>query len=207
MENEAVNLAQYNSTFSLKNKVVRLIWNFCYWIFFRPFNLNLFKNWRALILKIFGAKIGKHANIYASVKIWAPWNLEIGEYSCLGPGVDCYNQGKIIIGRDSIISQKTYLCASTHNFEISNFPLVLKPITIEDQVWVAADAFIGPGVKLQTGAVVGARAAVFKSVDRWSVVGGNPAKHIKQRKVNSLTKVSKIDALYIEKNEFENYSS
>lgn len=183
MKNYVVDLAQYNSSFSIANKFMRSLWNISYWILFRPFNLGLFKNWRALVLRTFGAKIGKEANIYASSKIWAPWNLEIGDYSTIGPKVDCYNQGKILIGDQTNISQKTYLCASSHDFTISNFPLILKPIRIGNQVWIAADAFIGPGVSIGEGAVVGAKAAVFKNVDPWSVVGGNPAKFIKDRKL------------------------
>ncbi|WP_245545620.1 putative colanic acid biosynthesis acetyltransferase [Gillisia limnaea] len=160
-----------------------MTWNGCYWILFRPFNLNLFNGWRAGVLRIFGAKVGYKANIYASVKIWAPWNLEIGDYSSMGPGVDCYNQGKIIIGNNTVISQKTYLCASTHDFTISNFPLIVKFIEIKDQVWIAAAAFIAPGVSIGEGAVVGARSAVFKDVAAWEVVGGNPACFIKQRQI------------------------
>lgn len=183
--NQQIDLSQYNSSFSLSNKLGRFIWNVCYWILFRPFNLNYFKNWRAFVLRIFGAEVGKKANIYASVKIWAPWNLKIGEYSTLGPKVDCYNQGLITIGKHSIISQKTYLCASTHDFEVENFPLVCKPIKIEDQVWIAADSFIGPGVHVQEGAIVGARSAVFKKVGSWMIVGGNPAKPLRERKITT----------------------
>ncbi len=176
-----VNLAKYNHRFSYFNKIARLFWNIFYWILFRPFNLNLFNGWRAGVLRIFGAKVGYKANIYASVKIWAPWNLEIGDYSSIGPGVDCYNQGKIVIGNQTIISQKTYLCASSHDYTISNFPLILKPINIKNQVWIAAAAFIAPGVHIGNGAVIGAKSAVFKNVDEWSLVGGNPAKFIKKR--------------------------
>ena len=184
-DKDKVDLSSYNFSFSLKNKIGRFVWNIAYWILFRPFNLVMFKGWRAFVLKLFGAKIGKKANIYATARIWAPWNLEIGNFSGLGPGVDCYNQGKITIGNHCNISQKTYLCASTHDFTTSNFPLVLRPIKINDQVWIAADAFIGPGVSIEEGAVVGARAAVFKDVESWSVVGGNPAKFIKKRKIAS----------------------
>lgn len=182
-EKERVNLSKYDSNFGLRNKFKRLIWNLFYWILFRPFNLVLFKGWRAILLRLFGAKIGKNANIYASVKIWAPWNLEVGEYSSLGPQVDCYNQGKITIGTHSVISQKTYLCASSHDYSLPDFPLILRPIVIENQVWIAADAFIAPGVKIEEGAVVGARAAVFKHVEKWTVVGGNPAVYIKDRRI------------------------
>lgn len=135
------------------------------------------------MLRLFGAKIGSKANIYSSVKIWAPWNLEIGNYSSLGPGVDCYNQGKIVIGDHTVISQKVYLCASSHDFTKPDFPLILKPITIKDSVWIAADAYVAPGKTIGQGVVVAARAAVFKDVDPWTVVGGNPAKYIKDRKI------------------------
>ena len=176
-----VDLSSYDSDFGLTNKLGRVFWNFFYWILFRPFNLNFFNGWRARVLRTFGAKVGHKANIYASVKIWAPWNLEIGDYSSIGPGVECYNQGKISIGNNTVISQKTYLCASTHDFTISNFPLIVKFIEIKDQVWIAADAFIAPGVTVGEGAIVGARSAVFKDVRSWEVVGGNPAGFIKKR--------------------------
>ena len=179
--NNEVKLSEYNHSFSLKNKVGRFFWNISYWIFFRPFDLNIFKGYRSMILTLFGAKIGEGSNVYASSRIWAPWNLEIGKYSTIGPNVDVYNQGKIQIGNNSVISQKSYLCASTHDFEISNYPLILKPIEIQDQVWIASDAFIGPGVIIGVGSVVGARSSVFKEVKPWSVVGGNPAKFIKNR--------------------------
>jgi putative colanic acid biosynthesis acetyltransferase WcaF len=181
MENLRVNLSKYSSTFGAKNKIKRLIWNIFYIILFRPFSYNKFNNWRSFILKLFDAKIEKGAIIYASVRIWAPWNLEMGVNSCLGPKVDCYNQGKILIGNNTVISQKSYLCASTHDYTHPEFPLLCKPIVIGSQVWIAADSFIGPGVCIGEGAVIGARSAVFKDVQGWTVVGGNPAVFIKKR--------------------------
>lgn len=181
VEVQQVDLSKYDFSFSFSNKIARIIWSITYWVLFRPFNLNIFRPWRVFLLKLFGAKVGYKANIYASVKIWAPWNLTIGKFSSLGPAVDCYNQGKIIIGNNTVISQKTYLCASTHDFTVSNFPLVVKFINIKDQVWIAADSFIAPGVSIGQGAVVGARSAVFKDVEAWEVVGGNPARFIKKR--------------------------
>ncbi|WP_372776565.1 putative colanic acid biosynthesis acetyltransferase [Mangrovibacterium sp.] len=129
--------------------------------------------------------MGRGSHVYASVKIWAPWNLELGDYATLGPQVDCYNQGKITIGANTTISQKAYLCASSHDISDSKINLILCPIEIADQVWVAADAFIGPNVKIGQGAVVGARSAVFKDVEPWTVVGGNPAKFIKKRELKA----------------------
>ena len=176
-------LSQYSSDFGLKNKLYRLVWNISRLFLFRPFGGRPFKKWRNGLLCMFGAQLHSSAHIYASVKIWSPRNLKMGAYSTLGPKVDCYNQGRISIGSNSIISQKSYLCASTHDFEQADFPLICKPIVIGDSVWVAADAFVGPGVHIADGAVVGARAAVFKNVDAWTVVGGNPARVIKKREI------------------------
>ena len=178
-------LSQYSSDFGLKNKLYRLVWNIIRMLLFRLLVGRLFKDWRNLLLRLFGAELHPSAHIYASVKIWSPHNLKMGAYSTLGPGVDCYNQGMVCIGANSIISQKSYLCASTHDFEQTDFPLICKPILIGDSVWVAADAFIGPGVHLGDGVVVGARAAVFKHVDAWTVVGGNPAQVIKKRVIKN----------------------
>ncbi|KVV15084.1 transferase [Flavobacterium sp. TAB 87] len=174
-------LAHYNHSFSLRNKMARLIWNIVRLLFFRLFVSRLFKKWRILVLKCFGAKLAWSSHIYASVQIWAPWNLEVGKNSSLGPKVDCYNQGKVSIGANTIISQKSYLCASTHDYTKKDFPLILKPITIGNGVWIAADAFIGPGVYIHNNVIVAARSVVTKNVDKNTIVGGNPAQLIKSR--------------------------
>ena len=135
------------------------------------------------MLKCFGAKIEWSSHVYSSVNIWAPWNLEIGANSSLGPKVDCYNQGKISIGSNTVISQKSYLCASTHDYTKIDFSLILKPIAIGSGVWIAADAFIGPGVCIEDNAVVAARSVVIKNVAKNTIVGGNPAKLIKSRNI------------------------
>lgn len=167
--------------FSIKNKIARVLWGICYIIFFRPFKLRFFRKWRTLLLRLFGAKASWNCNVNASAKIWAPWNLEIGDYSSIGPKTDCYNQGYITIKKNATISQKSYLCASSHDYTSKFHSLYLAPIVIEERTWIAASAFIGPGVTIGEGAVVGARAAVFKDVSAWTVVGGNPAKFIKNR--------------------------
>lgn len=178
-----LDLSTYSHSFSLKNKMGRLVWNISSLILFRPFGSRLFKKWRVLVLKCFGAKIEWSSHIYASVRIWAPWNLEIGANSSLGPEVDCYNQGMIRIGTNTVISQKAYLCASSHDYTQKKFPLVLRPIQIGDGVWIAAAAFIGPNVSIGDHAVIAARAVVIKQVDENTIVGGNPAKFIKNRKL------------------------
>ena len=110
-----------------------------------------------------------------------PWHLEMHEYSCLAPEVDCYNVAKISIGPYTTVSQKAYLCTASHDITDPSHQLIIAPIVIEGRVWIAAGAFIGMGVTVHEGAVVGATASVFKDVEAWTVVGGNPAKYIKKR--------------------------
>ena len=184
MSDTKIDLSQYENKLSRGNKLARLVWNIAYWLLFRPFPSSLLMPWRRLILRLFGARIGKGTQVYCTAKIWAPWNLEMGDYSCLASGVDCYNVDKIQIGAHSTVSQKSYLCTASHNISNPKNPLISASITIADQAWIAADAFVGMGVTIGQGAVVGARAAVFKDVAPWSVVGGNPAKFIKERTIH-----------------------
>lgn len=171
----------YHECLPLKNKFKRLGWNVCALLFFRPFVGPLFWRWRNLLLRLFGATIGKGSKVSASAKVWAPWNLEIGEYTAIGAGANCYNSGKIVLGSKVVVSQGAYLCAASHDITNPLNPLITAPIHIGSFAWIASEAFVNMGITIGEGAVVGARAAVFKDVDPWTVVGGNPAKFIKKR--------------------------
>lgn len=171
----------YHECLPLSNKFRRLVWILFCILFFRPFAGPLFWRWRNCMLRLSGAIIGKGSKVSASAKIWAPWNLEIGDYTAIGPGANCYNPGRISIGSKVVISQGACLCTASHDITDKNNPLVTAPIHIGSFAWVAADAFIGMGVTISEGAVIGARAAVFRDVEPWTVVGGNPAKFIKKR--------------------------
>lgn len=148
--------------------------------FFR-FSPRIFFGWRRFLLRMFGARIGNHVNIYNSARIYFPWNLEVGDLSAIGENAYIYNLGRIKIGSQVTISQRAHLCAGTHDYTDPSMPLLKPPITIEDQVWVCADAFVGPGVTVGEGALVGARAVVTQNVEAWQIVAGNPAKVIKRR--------------------------
>lgn len=159
----------------------RIIWYLVNHTIFRIFCYGrFFCKCRNLLLRTFGAIIDKEAYIYPTCEIFAPWNLTVGR-ACIGPKTRLYNKGKIVIGNDCVISQGSYLCTASHHICSLMLPLKTADIIIKDNVWIAADAFIGPGVTIEKGAVVGARAAVFKDVAPWTVVGGNPAKYLKDR--------------------------
>jgi len=184
MSRVIVNIPDYQNKIDLKNKIARFIWGMVWFLFARPIPRRLLNSWKLFLLRIFGAKIHKHAVVYSSARVYMPWNLEMNEFACIGPEVDCYNVAIIKIGAYSVVSQKTYLCAASHDISKSDMPLISSPIIIEDHVWIAADAYIGMGVTIGQGAVVGARASVYHDVEPWTVVGGNPAKFIKKRIMN-----------------------
>lgn len=173
---------KYQDNITLENKIIRRFWSFISALLFRPFGLPQFNFWRILLLKIFGAKIGRGSVVYSSAKVLAPWNLTMGDYSVLGPNVKLHID-KTILGSKVTVSQGVYLCSGSHDITHLNKPFISAPIVLNDFVWIAAEAFIGPGVTVKEGAIVGARAVVFKDVEPWTVVGGNPAKFIKKREL------------------------
>lgn len=164
----------------LSNRLMRVLWRAVWIVAYRP-SPRWFHAWRRFLLRSFGAKIDHGAFPYPSVRIWAPWNLEMREGSCLGPDVDCYCVDKVVLGEWATVSQYSFLCTATHDYRNPRMPLVTGPITIGDRAWVAADVFVGHGVTIGEGAVVGARSCVYRDVASWTVVGGNPAKPIGNR--------------------------
>ncbi len=136
---------------------------------------------RNLILRAFGARIGKEVRIYPDVEIFFPWNLEIGDEVTVGPGVQLYSLGPIRIGAGTMISYGAHFCAGTHDYSRRNLPLLKPEICLGEGIWVCADAFIGPGVEIGDFSIVGARAVVLKSFPAFSILGGNPARKVKDR--------------------------
>lgn len=139
--------------------------------------------WRRFLLSLFGAEIGKGVIIRPTVKITYPWKVKIGDYSWIGDDVVLYSLGEIEIGRNAVISQKSYLCTGSHDYSKANFPIYAKKIYIEDECWIATDVYIAPGVSIGKSAVVGARSSVFNDLEGAKVYAGSPAKFKKDRKI------------------------
>ena len=167
-------------SFPLSNRVRRLGWIFVWFFFFRPSPPPL-HGWRGILLRVFGAKVGRGVHVYPGVRIWAPWNLDLADECGVGDGAILYSQGLISLGRRSVVSQGAHLCAGTHDYEKPGFPLVTKPISVGAQAWLAAECFIHPGVSIGEGAVIGARAVVTKDMPAWTVCSGHPCAPIKRR--------------------------
>jgi putative colanic acid biosynthesis acetyltransferase WcaF len=157
----------------------RVLWSFAYPLF--CFSPRLLWSWRNVMLRLFGASIGRGVRIYPTVDIIIPWNLKIGDEATIGNKVILYALGKIEIGARATISQNSHICAGTHDHRRPNFPLLKRPISIGEGAWICADAFIGPNVLVGDFAIVGARAVVVRNVSPGVIVIGNPAREIRKR--------------------------
>lgn len=165
---------------SPKNKLARSIWQVIWLLFYRP-SPRVMHAWRCFLLRLFGAKLGNSVHLYPSSRIWAPWNLEMGDHACLSEKVDCYCVDTIRVGAHTTVSQYSFLCTASHDYTRGGMPLVTAPINIGERVWITADVFVGPGVTIGDGAVVTARSSVFNDIPAWTVARGNPAVPVRAR--------------------------
>ncbi len=175
---------------SPSNKLARALWNLIWLLLYRPSPVPL-HGWRRFLLRLFGAKIDRGAHPYPSAKIWAPWNLTMGEYSCLSHYVDCYCVDRITLGAHATVSQYSFLCTANHDYTDPAMPLTTAPITLGERVWVTADVFVAPGVTIGDGAVITARSSVFYDIEPWMVASGNPARPVKPRVLQSISSTVK----------------
>lgn len=163
----------------------RILWSLATPLF--HFSPRPFFGWRRMLLRLFGARIGRDAHVYPSARIYLPWNLILGDQASIGEWALIYNLGPITIGARATISHRAHLCAGTHDYCDPSLPLLRLPIEIGSQAWVCADAFVGPGRSVGVGAIVGAAAVVVRDVANWQIVGGNPARVIGKRVLRETT--------------------
>lgn len=175
-------LQNKNISFSLRNRIYRTLWKIC-WLLLARWTPPPLHCWRRILLRLFGAHIASTAYVYPSVRIWSPANFEMGAFACIGPDVRIYSMAKITLEPYALASQGAHLCTGTHNIEDENFQLCARSTVVGRRAWIAAEAFVGPGVTVGEGAVLGARSCAFHDLDAWTVYVGNPARAIKARKI------------------------
>ncbi len=166
-----------------RNKIVVQLW----WIIqasLFAWSPQIFYGWRRFLLRLFGAKIGKGVLIRPSAKFTYPWKVSIGDYSWIGDECVFYSLGNITIGKHVSIAHRDYFCTGLHDIHSISFDIMQKPIVIEDECWIPNDVFVGPGVTIGKGCVIGARSSVFKSLPAGMICIGTPAVPIKERGIN-----------------------
>ncbi|MGB3590276.1 MAG: putative colanic acid biosynthesis acetyltransferase [Nonlabens sp.] len=137
--------------------------------------------WRRFLLRLFGATVGSKVIIRPTARIQFPWKVAIGDHSWIGDEVNLYSLGPIEIGKNVVISQRSYICTGTHDPQSVNFNIYFKPIVVEEQCWLATDVYVAPGVTIGRGTLVGARSSVFKNLPAGKVCLGSPAQPVKDR--------------------------
>jgi putative colanic acid biosynthesis acetyltransferase WcaF len=167
-------------SFSFKHRLTRALWALV-WTIGAAWTPPPLHKWRVFLLRCFGARIEWSARIYGTARIWYPANLAMGRNAVIGPRVNCYSMAPITIGPDAIISQGAHLCSGTHDVDDPHFQIQAFPITIGPKAWIAAEAFVGPGVEIHEGAVLGARGVAVKDLAAWTIYAGNPARPIRDR--------------------------
>ena len=174
-------MEDFPKPFSFKIKVLKKIW-FLVWVVTISWLPKAgFNGWIRRIYRLFGAQIPNTSGVHPTANIYMPWNLKMGPYSTIASHVNMLNAAPVIIGKNCVISERAYICCASHNIYSNAHEQINAPSVMSDRSWVCAEAFVGMGVTIGEGAVVGARAAVFKDVEPWTVVGGNPARVIKKR--------------------------
>ncbi|PZR24727.1 MAG: putative colanic acid biosynthesis acetyltransferase [Citrobacter freundii] len=166
--------------FSLSNRLKRAAW-IAVWALLCRWTPKPFHQWRILVLRLFGAKIGRSNYIYPNARIWAPWLLQTGDVVTIGPEVEVYNPGGLVLGHHVIISQGAYICGATHDYNSADFTYLKKKITMAPYTWICAKAIVLPGVTCGEGSVLGAASLTSRDLLPWSVYAGNPARKVKER--------------------------
>ena len=163
-------------------RLKRALWLLVETLLYRPTPRGCHR-WRVWLLGMFDATIDEPSSVrvFPSARIHFPWKLELRRHCMVGPRVIVYNLDRVTIGAGANLSRNIHVCAGSHDFNRWSMPLVTGPITIGDNVWIATDSFIGPGVNIGELSVVGARSVVVDDLPARKVCVGHPCRPVKDR--------------------------
>lgn len=166
--------------FSFSNRARRLLWGICWATFYR-LSPRPFHSWRAMLLRLFGAKLGPNSRFYPTSRVWDPANLVCEDLVAVGDGAEIYNPAPVHLGSHAILSQDAYLCGATHDYDDPRFPLLAFEMWVGPYAWICARACVAPGVAVGEGAVLGLASVATKDLEPWTIYAGSPAVRIKER--------------------------
>ena len=166
--------------FPLRNRALRLLWSCCWCVLYR-LSPRSAHSWRAALLRLFGAKLGPHCHFYPGSRVWAPWNLQCEDHVAAADGVEIYNPAPVHLGSHVILSQGSYLCGATHDYNHPDFPLRSFPLRIGAFAWICARATVSPRVEVGEGAVLGLGSVATHNLLPWTVYSGHPAIPLRAR--------------------------
>jgi putative colanic acid biosynthesis acetyltransferase WcaF len=170
----------HRASFSLKHRMARLLWQIVYLLLYQTSPRPLHA-WRTMLLRLFGAKMGKGCHFYPSGRVWAPWNLICEDCCTLADQAEIYNPSEIYLESHCIISQQAFICGATHDYQDPDFPMISYPMRLGAYSWICARASVSPGVNVGAGAVLGLGSVANDDLEQWSVYVGVPAVRTKTR--------------------------
>jgi putative colanic acid biosynthesis acetyltransferase WcaF len=174
-------LSKYNNNWYKPGSAIkRIVWFVLNALFIKNSFIPIY-GFKRTLLRSFGASIGKGVVIKNGVNIKYPWFLEVGDFSWIGENVWIDNLGKVQIGAHVCISQGAFLLCGNHRFDRSTFDLEVRPIVLEDCVWIGAKAVVCPGVICGSHSVLAVGSVATKSLDSYGIYQGNPCNKIKKR--------------------------
>jgi putative colanic acid biosynthesis acetyltransferase WcaF len=165
----------HESPWPARDRALRLLWEFC-WFFFCRWTPKPANRWRLLWLRLFGARIEGTPFVHQRARIAIPWHLTLRDRACLGDRANAYSLAEIEIGARATVAQEVYLSTGSHDFSRPAIPLVTAKITIGDDAFIGARAFVMPGVRIGVRSVVGACSVVTRDVPDNSIAAGNPCR-------------------------------
>jgi putative colanic acid biosynthesis acetyltransferase WcaF len=143
-----------------------------------PFSVSPLKR---KVLRAFGARIGNNVTIKPQVKITFPWKLTIGNHVWLGEECWLLNLERITIENNVCISQRAFLCTGSHDYKLSSFDLITKPIVVKNGAWLGAGCWVGPGVTVGADSVLTAGSVATKDLEAGGIFRGDPAVFLRPR--------------------------
>jgi len=173
-----------NSWYKPGGKLKILVW-FFFNAFFLQNKYNPSSKIKVIILRLFGAKIGKGVVIKPSVSVKYPWKLTIGNHCWIGENVWIDNLDEVIIGDNVCLSQGALLLCGNHNYKKSTFDLMLGKITLKDGVWIGAKSIVTQNVTCQSQSILAVNSVASTDLEANGIYKGNPAVKIRTRKIES----------------------
>jgi putative colanic acid biosynthesis acetyltransferase WcaF len=167
----------------LRVRFRRAVWQLTVTVLFR-YSPRPLHAWRIFLLRCFGASVGHSCHIYPGAEIWAPWNLVCEDCVAIADGAVVYNPSPVRLGSHAVLSQQSYLCGASHDYDDPAFPQISAPILVGRYAWVCARASVLPGVTVGDGAVLGLGAIATSDLDGGWVYAGQPARKIRRRKIH-----------------------
>lgn len=157
----------------------RACWFLCNGLFFKTaFHFYSFK---VILLRIFGARVGKNVIIKPHVNIKFPWRLHLGDNVWIGEQVWIDNLDIVSVGNNVCISQGAFLLCGNHNYKKETFDLITGKITLEDGVWIGAKSIVCGNVVCKSHSVLLVQSVAVTDLEAYGIYRGNPAEKIKDR--------------------------